>query len=123
MRKALLGLKDEVLSSEELWYCTTCYTCYERCPRGVRTTDIIRVIRNIAAKSGRMKEQHKRVARLLIRFGHAVPITDEFKEIRKALGLSELPPTVHSYPEALDEVRKLIKIMKFDQMVGYQESG
>ena len=32
VRRAQLGLKDQILPSDDLWMCTTCYTCYERCP-------------------------------------------------------------------------------------------
>ena len=56
-----LGLKEKVFSDESLWNCTTCYTCQERCPRGIRTTDIVRAIRNLAVKSGYIKDAHKKV--------------------------------------------------------------
>ena len=35
VRKCLLGLKEEVITDDALWMCTTCYTCQERCPRSV----------------------------------------------------------------------------------------
>ena len=30
VRKCLLGLKEEVITDDALWMCTTCYTCQER---------------------------------------------------------------------------------------------
>ena len=45
IRKAQLGLKDDILPSEELWMCTTCYSCVERCPRDVDIVDIIILMR------------------------------------------------------------------------------
>ncbi|MFX0197804.1 MAG: 4Fe-4S dicluster domain-containing protein, partial [Candidatus Hodarchaeota archaeon] len=36
LRKSILGLKKEVISDRAIWNCTTCYTCYDRCPRDVR---------------------------------------------------------------------------------------
>jgi heterodisulfide reductase subunit C len=40
IRMILLGMRDEVLSSDEIWLCLTCFQCQERCPQKVRVTDI-----------------------------------------------------------------------------------
>jgi heterodisulfide reductase subunit C len=112
-----LGLKEKVFSDESLWNCTTCYTCQERCPRGIHTTDIVRVIRNLAVKSGYMRSRHKKVCEIFLMQGHAVPINDEIKEIRKKLGLNEVPPTVLSYPEGFKEVLKLLEKTGFKMIV------
>ena len=112
-----LGLREKVLLDESLWNCTTCYTCQERCPRGVPTTDIVRVIRNLAVNSGFMKDAHKNICRIFFAQGHAVAINDEIKEVRKKLGLNELPPTVLSYPEGLKEVRTLLEKTGFKIIV------
>ncbi|MEA1907484.1 MAG: CoB--CoM heterodisulfide reductase subunit C, partial [Euryarchaeota archaeon] len=60
--------------------------------------------------------KHRAVAKLVIEYGHAVPINDDAKEKRKKLGLEEMPYTVQRFPESLDEVHKLIKITKFDEL-------
>src|SRR5271157_2600652 len=36
IRQALAGLDDELLTSDLLWLCSTCYTCEERCPATCR---------------------------------------------------------------------------------------
>ena len=36
IRMIILGLRDEVLSSDEIWLCLTCFQCQERCPQKVR---------------------------------------------------------------------------------------
>ena len=41
VRKCLLGLKEEVITDDALWMCTTCYTCQERCLRSVKIVEII----------------------------------------------------------------------------------
>ena len=33
IRMVLLGMKEEVLKSDFIWLCSTCYTCHERCTR------------------------------------------------------------------------------------------
>lgn len=115
--KALLGLEAEVLSDESLWDCTTCYTCQERCPRGIKVTDVIRILRNLAVKAGFMLKEHVRVCELLYAYGHAVPINEEVRTWRRKLGLSEVPHTVHMYPEALSEVRSLLQATSFIKTV------
>ena len=119
VRKCLLGLREEVVSDPALWMCTTCYTCQERCPRSVKIVDIIKMARNEAAKAGYMADAHKATGSYVIKFGHGVPINDKTKELRKAIGLDELPPTVHSFPEALEEVQKICAACEFDKLIGF----
>lgn len=124
VRKCLLGLREEVVSDPALWMCTTCYTCQERCPRSVKIVDIIKMARNEAAKAGYMADAHKATGSYVIKFGHGVPINDKTKELRKAIGLDELPPTVHSFPEALEEVQKICAACEFDKLIGFNmETG
>lgn len=118
IRSVILGLND-VLQSEDLWLCTTCYTCLERCPREVEIVPIIIGLRNMAVEAGRMIPRHKDVAHLFIRYGHAVPINEENIKKRENLGLSRIPPTVHSSKKALEEVQILIKKCGFDKKVGF----
>ena len=119
VRKCLLGLREEVVSDPALWMCTTCYTCQERCPRSVKIVDIIKMARNEAAKAGYMADAHKATGSYVIKFGHGVPINDKTKDLRKAIGLDELPPTVHSFPEALEEVQKICVACEFDKLIGF----
>ncbi|MCK5560062.1 MAG: CoB--CoM heterodisulfide reductase subunit C [Thermoplasmata archaeon] len=117
VRRAQLGLKEQILPSDDLWLCTTCYTCYERCPRGVEIPDIIFILRNMAVKAGYMAEAHKKVAGLLIKTGHMVPLSDEYKEKRKKFGLPEMPPTVLADKEAAEKFKKLIVKTGFDKLI------
>ena len=122
VRKCLLGLKEEVISDESLWMCTTCYTCQERCLRSVKIVEIIKKARNIAAHAGYMAKAHKMTGVFVLNTGHAVPINDNVKALRSKIGLPEVPPTTHAFPEALTEVQKLCKITAFDELIGYDEA-
>lgn len=122
VRKCLLGLKEEVITDDALWMCTTCYTCQERCLRSVKIVEIIKKARNIAAHAGYMAKPHKMTGVFVINTGHAVPINDAAKALRTKIGLPEVPPTTHAYPEALEEVKKLCKITAFDELIGYDEA-
>lgn len=46
------GAKDEVLKSNTMWLCTSCYTCACRCPRGVPMMDVMHDLRHLAEEAG-----------------------------------------------------------------------
>ena len=50
MRSLGLGLSDLALGSNMLWDCVTCYQCQEHCPQGVKVTDILYELKNMAIK-------------------------------------------------------------------------
>ena len=124
VRKCLLGLKEEVISDPALWMCTTCYTCQERCPRSVQIVGIIKMARNVAAQAGYMADAHKATGSFVIKSGHGVPINDKTKALRKDIGLVEVPPTTHAFPEALKEVQDICAACGFDKLIGFNmETG
>ncbi len=102
IRKVCLG-DLTVLKDPDTWLCTTCYNCYERCPRDVRPTDVIMELRNYATKLGNISPNHRAVVGYLQNFGHAVPINDEVRKRRVELGLEELPPTAFKYKQEGDD--------------------
>ena len=108
VRKCLLGLKEDVITDDALWMCTTCYTCQERCPRSVKIVEIIKKARNVAAHAGYMAKPHKMTGVFVINTGHGVPINDAAKALRTKIGLSEVPATTHADAGALEEVQRII---------------
>ncbi|MDI9437523.1 MAG: CoB--CoM heterodisulfide reductase subunit C [Euryarchaeota archaeon] len=119
VRRAVMGLKNDVISDDSIWMCTTCYECQERCPRGIKIVDVVKIVRNYAAQAGYMAPAHKAVGSFVLKTGHGVPINDVTMELRKRVGLDELPPTTHTFPEALEEVQTIIKASGFDKLIGY----
>jgi heterodisulfide reductase subunit C len=117
IRQAQLGIK-EVLASDDLWACTTCYTCYERCPRQVDIPDILLTMRNMAVREGHMAEAHKKNAANLAKFGHMIPLGDKFKEARKGLGLDEAPNTTLVNKDDMGQLTKIMKATGFLELVG-----
>ena len=122
IRKALLGLKEECISSPELWYCTTCYTCTDRCPQDVKPTDVIKAIRNVAVAEGYMLVPHQKVAAKVVEAGHAVPLDKEsWQMLRVKVGLEPIPPNASGNPWAIEEIQKITKKSGFDELIGYEE--
>jgi len=52
VRMVQLGLKKEVLNSNTIWICTTCFSCSVRCPRGIRPTELMETLKPIAIAEG-----------------------------------------------------------------------
>ncbi|KUE74201.1 CoB--CoM heterodisulfide reductase subunit C [Candidatus Methanomethylophilus sp. 1R26] len=117
VRMAQLDMKEQIISSDELWMCSTCYTCVERCPRRVPIVDIVIALRNMAVAEGHIKPAHKKTANNLYTMGHTVPINDNIKAMRKSLGLPEVPPTVLSNQNAFADLKKIMDAAGFNKIV------
>ncbi len=90
IRMIILGMRDEVLSSKEIWECLTCFQCQERCPQKVRVTDIIFDCKNLAAEEGKIPDAIRNLARELLEKGQLYVITADWE--REDLDLEpELP--------------------------------
>ena len=46
------GKRDEVLTSDSMWMCTSCYNCIARCPRGLPITHIMHGLAHYAERLG-----------------------------------------------------------------------
>ena len=45
-------MREEVLSSNSMWYCLSCYLCSCRCPRGVKPTELAHALESLATQHG-----------------------------------------------------------------------
>jgi len=118
IRKAQLGLEDEVVNSPDLWMCTTCYSCMERCPRGVEIVDLITAMRNIAVDKGIMSNEHRKVGQYLLDNGATVPLGDKDVEARRKLGLSDRPVNTLGDKKALEDFQKVLRATGFEKHLG-----
>ena len=121
IRRALTG-DESVLEDVDIWLCSTCYTCQERCPRNIPVTDMILKLRNIAVEEGHILDPHFGLAnKVFYETGHGVPANGEankkWQDFRESFGLPPLPPTVHSYPEAVKECQDLMKSVGFRDLM------
>jgi heterodisulfide reductase subunit C len=51
MHATNLGIRDLALGSMMLWDCVTCYQCQEHCPQGVKVTEVLYALKNVAIKN------------------------------------------------------------------------
>ncbi len=52
IRKVLLGMRKEVLSSPVIWRCVQCYSCTAKCPQNVKFREVMRALREMAVDEG-----------------------------------------------------------------------
>lgn len=51
------GFRKEVLDSNTIWFCSSCYTCAVRCPKEIKITDVMYALKRLAIKEGRTKNK------------------------------------------------------------------
>ncbi len=102
--------EDENLdeSQRNMWTCLACYACHEACEQSVHTAAVIRGIRQRLFARGLAPTGVRKVAEVFARTGNAFPVTGFTRKMRKEMGLGEVPMAL-SDPEALKEVRELIR--------------
>jgi heterodisulfide reductase subunit C len=108
MRRALLGLEEEALTDPDLWLCTTCYSCTDRCPRDIAPTDVIMAMRNLAAQRDIVPVNFLKTVQAIYSTGHGVPNNDVNRAARKKLGLPADPPTTHGFPKYVKGIQSII---------------
>ncbi|MBW2553168.1 MAG: 4Fe-4S dicluster domain-containing protein [Deltaproteobacteria bacterium] len=97
------------LSDKSLWYCTTCYICYERCPQQVKPLYLVQAATNSAFKKGLAPESIKEMNRIVLKCGRNSEITSIAKKQRKTLGLPELKENVSEDYKKIAELTGLSK--------------
>lgn len=53
MSMSKMGFIDELLNSDIIWTCITCYKCKERCPQRVAPVEVLYSLKNIAIAAGK----------------------------------------------------------------------
>lgn len=108
IRMALYGLRDEVLKSDFIWLCSSCYACQERCPQGVSITEIMTLIKNIAVREGYMPSGIKAQKDLVTKEGRIYPLDDFDNKKRGKAGLPALPTECEVVKELFPEEEKQV---------------
>jgi len=91
IRMAQFGMKDNVLKSDTLWLCASCFTCTDRCPQDVEVASVIRVLRNLAAEQGIVPQVFKDQCTSIMESGYAYKIPETRLKKRESQGLPPLP--------------------------------
>jgi heterodisulfide reductase subunit C len=108
IRMALIGDKEQVLKSKFIWMCSTCYSCYERCPADVKITDLMTALKNIAVKHGYIHPNIKELITYLEKFGGLTEVSDFENRMREKFGM----PKINQSPVRVQKVLEKVKIKK-----------
>lgn len=111
IRMALLGMREEVLSSDFIWLCASCYTCEERCPQDVKIADLMNAIKNIAVREGHIHPSFTAQLQALLAHGRLYEITEFDNKKRVKWGLPQIK-------ESSEDTRKLFGKTGVDKLAG-----
>lgn len=91
--------------NQNLWLCSTCSLCVERCPQAVNPLSIIIALRSILYENGnRVPEKLIEVIESIRETGLAFPPNDDARNRRRSLGL----PEIKISDDGLNEVRRVL---------------
>ncbi len=60
------GMRDEVLASNTIWMCASCYMCQERCPSQIKITDIMYALKRVALAEGKANPKASYMAQVFV---------------------------------------------------------
>lgn len=104
IRMALYGLKKEVLGSDFIWLCSSCYACQERCPQGVSITEFMTLLKNISIQKGYTPPAGIKAQRDIVKAeGRIYPLDDFDNKKRAKINLPALPTTCEVVKELFPE--------------------
>ncbi len=93
--KVCLGVGEGLTGADSpIWKCTTCYTCFERCPAGVKPLDVILALRNLSFEKGACPEGVRTVRASVLAHGTVGAITQRVLGLRRRMNLPETDPDV-----------------------------
>ena len=105
IRMALYGLKEEVLTSDFIWLCSSCYACQERCPQGVSITEFMTLLKNLAVKEGNMPTGIRAQRDTIKGEGRIYPIDDFDNKKRAKVALPPIPTSCNVVEKLFPPVR------------------
>ena len=104
MLRALLGFEDDLLGPDsDIWNCTNCYTCSERCPQDVRPVDVIIALKNLCVRLGQAPALVPQISASVREVGITTKVTSLVERRRSEYGLAPLKAC------PIDELTKILE--------------
>jgi heterodisulfide reductase subunit C len=66
MHMVRLGLVDQVLRSQDIWVCVSCFSCAARCPQGIEISDVMSTLRNMSLAKGVARDEEATFSRTFV---------------------------------------------------------
>jgi heterodisulfide reductase subunit C len=106
-----------VVDREDIWHCTTCFSCQERCPKGVLITQAVLWLRAEAVRRGRYPAPHTTALAEIARTGNTFPLDNEVRKVRGQLSLPLDPPDCAHDDDELAAYHRLLVVIGLDDLV------
>ena len=90
IRLAILGFREEVLTSPAIWLCSTCYSCTVRCPQDVKITALMGAIQTISSREGFAHDSYRMFIEMAMKHKFILELTEFENSKRAKLGCPEL---------------------------------
>ena len=96
------GLIDEMVNSDVIWTCMSCFKCRERCPQKVAPVDVLFSLKNMAVASGKqIPGNYTAMLQSVLSIGllqdvKSVNTNDNKTKTRTDLGLPEISKPIDS---------------------------
>jgi len=103
VRLALFGYIEEILESGLIWLCSNCYACQEKCPHGVRISDLMIALKNQGIKTGHAPREVRLQMNIIKDHGRIYPIDEFDNKKRGKLSLPSLPTSCEAVSTLFDE--------------------
>ena len=103
IRMILLGLEEEVLTNAFIWLCSSCVSCQEICPQGVRISDFMTFLKNLAAKEGYLPVGVRAQLKTIKENARIYPIDEFDNKKRRKLNLPPLPTSCEVVKELFSD--------------------
>ena len=119
-REVVRAVQDGDLSvvteRDDIWHCTTCFSCQERCPKGVAITQAILWLRAEAVRLGRYPAPHTTALGEIAASGNTFPLDDQVRATRGRLSLPLDPPDCAHDEEELAAFQRLLEVIGFQDL-------
>ena len=97
------GEEERVIDSDALWWCTTCFTCQERCPQNIKVTEVILAMQNKAFELGKAPAKFTKGIEAIYKDGITSPLSGFTLKQRERLGLSKIEVNVSAAQKIIQE--------------------
>ena len=67
MHMVYLGMAEQVLRSDDIWKCVSCYSCASRCPQGIEITEVMTSLRSLAVAEGLTKDKEATFSQIFVK--------------------------------------------------------
>ena len=101
---------------DDIWHCTTCFSCQDRCPKGVLVTQAVLWLRSEAVAVGRYPAPHSTALQEIARSGNTFPLEPEVRSVRGQLSLPLDPPDCAHDEEELAALLRLLEVLAFEDL-------